>query len=379
MTGTGAPYPGADLTPTAEDTEGAAPLHDMTTTEASFVIKPRGLRGWLATHATISYLIRRFVQYVFTMWAAFSATFFFFRLIPDSAMSRYLELLQSAPAGKGVVEHYKKVFDLDGNLFQQYLAYLYQLVIKHNMGPSFLNYPTPALVLVAQYVPWTLGLLGLSALIAWFLGIFLGALAGWRRESSISRSLTYCALAISNIPFFFAAAIFVFVFAIDFNLLPMDYPYGPGLVIGINLPFIRSVLYHAIIPGFSLVLVAMFGNFLGMRQQMISVLGEDYMTLATAKGLRPWHILRRYGMPNCYLPQITGLMVNLGFIFGGNMILEQYFLYPGVGHLLAAALKELDLNTLMAITDVVIFMVLSAVFLIDLVLPLLDPRIRGRR
>jgi peptide/nickel transport system permease protein len=82
---------------------------------------------------------------------------------------------------------------------------------------------------------------------------------------------------------------------------------------------------------------------------------------------------------HCYLPQITGLMVNLGFIFGGNMVLEPYFLYPGVGHLLAAALEELDLNTLMAITDVVIFIVLSGVFLIDLVLPLLDPRIRGRR
>ena len=351
----------------------------MTTKDARVLVEPRGLRGRLATHSTVSYLMRRFVQYVFTMWAAFSATFFFFRLIPGDPMSQYLSLMQSSPGGQAVVEHYKNVFDLNGSLFQQYLAYMYQLVIEHNMGPSFLNYPTPALELVAQYVPWTVGLLGLSALIAWFGGILLGALAGWRRESSISWALTYCALAISNIPFFFVAAILVFVFAIDINLLPMDYPYGPGLVIGINLPFIRSVLYHAIIPGFSLVLVAMFGNFLGMRQQMITVLGEDYMTLATAKGLRPWRILRRYGMPNCYLPQITGLMVNLGFIFGGNMILEQFYLYPGVGHLLALALKELDFNTLMAITDVVIFMVLTAVFLIDLALPLLDPRIKSSR
>jgi peptide/nickel transport system permease protein len=149
--------------------------------------------------------------------------------------------------------------------------------------------------------------------------------------------------------------------------------------VSLTMPFLLSVLYHALIPAFSLVLVATFANFLGMRQQMITVLGEDYLTFATAKGLRSWRILRRYGMPNCYLPQITALMVNLGFIFSGNIILEQFFIYPGVGHLLGAALAQRDFNTLMAITDVLIFIVLSAVFLVDMALPLLDPRIRYQR
>lgn len=103
------------------------------------------------------------------------------------------------------------------------------------------------------------------------------------------------------------------------------------------------------------------------------------MTSAAAKGLHPWRILRRYGMPNCYLPQITGLAVSPGFIFGGNIIVEQFFLYSGVGHLLAQALAERDFDTLMAITDVIVFMVLTAVFLIDLALPLLDPRITYER
>jgi peptide/nickel transport system permease protein len=347
--------------------------------EVPTTIKARGLRGRLAEHRTVSYLIRRFVLYLVTLWGAFTATFFFFRLIPGNPIQAYVQTMQTyAPGVQGshaFLRYYDRVFNLDGNLFQQYLAYLYQLVVRHNMGPSFIAYPTPAMTLVGRAVPWTVGLLGTSALIAWLLGVFLGALAGWRRESPISRVLTYCALATSNLPFFFVAMVLIFIFAFDLNLLPYSYPYGPGLRVGLTLQFILSLLNHALIPAFSLVLVSMFTSFLGMRQQMITVLGEDYMTFAAAKGLRPWHILRRYGMPNCYLPQITGLVVNLGFIFSGNIILENFFIYPGIGHLLGLALRQLDYDTLMAITDVTVFMVLSAVFLIDMVLPLLDPRI----
>ena len=344
------------------------------------MIEQRGLRRWFAAHSTFSYFVRRFIQYLITMWAAFTATFFFFRLVPGNPLSSYLESLpQFTPAGKAVVRHYEIAFDLNGNLLQQYAVYMYQLVVKHNLGPSLLSYPTPALVLVARAVPWTVGLLGLSAIIAWFLGVSLGAVAGWRRDSSVSKGMTYCALALANIPFFFVAVILVLVFAFDLPLMPSTYAYGPGMNVTFSLPFILSVLYHALIPAFSLVLVATFANFLGMRQQMITVLGEDYLTFANAKGLHPRRVLRRYGMPNCYLPQITALMVNLGFIFSGNIILEQFFIYPGIGHLLGQALAQRDFNTLMAITDVLIFIVLTAVFLVDMALPLLDPRIRYRR
>ncbi|HEX4216041.1 MAG TPA: ABC transporter permease [Candidatus Dormibacteraeota bacterium] len=348
--------------------------------EVPLTVGGGGLRAWFSQHGTISYLIRRLVLYLFTMWAAFSATFFFFRLIPGNPIAHYIANLPvTTTAGKKLLSHYDHAFDLDGNAFQQYVAYMYQLVVKHDMGPSLIAYPTPSLVLVAHSILWTIGLLGTSALIAWILGIILGAFAGWRRNSPVSRVLTYCALATSNLPFFFVAIVLLFIFAFDLNWLPLTYAYGPGMQLELSLPFILSLLNHALIPGGALVLVSMFTNFLTMRQQMITVLGEDYMTFASAKGLRPWHVLRRYGMPNCYLPQITGLVINLGFVFSGNIILEQIFIYPGVGHLLGEALRAQDYNTLMAITDVIIFMVLSAVFLIDMALPLLDPRIRHNR
>ncbi|HEX4215244.1 MAG TPA: ABC transporter permease [Candidatus Dormibacteraeota bacterium] len=370
--------------PTAGGAQSAAPAGAITIEEIPLIVEQGGVRGWLGAHPVISYLLRRFVLYVFTLWAAFTATFFFFRLIPGNPIGAYIESLQkeyleNASASAAVIAHYKKVFGLDGNLLQQYGSYMYQLIFKHNMGPSLLSYPTPALTLVAQAIPWTLGLLGLATIIAWLLGIVLGAFAGWRRESRISGFLTYCALATSNIPFFFLALILLLFLAFDLNWLPSSYPYGNGLKVGLHLPFILSLLKHAILPAVSLVIVSMFGNLLGMRTQMITVLGEDYLTFANAKGLRPWHILRRYGMPNCYLPQITGLMISFGFIFNGNIILENLFLYPGVGHLLVLAVGQLDLNTMMAVTDTSIFMVISAVFLIDMFLPLLDPRIKFSR
>ncbi len=361
-----------------------AAYDDVIAVEEAPVILRGGVRGWMAAHPTASYLLRRFVIYVFTLWAAFTATFFFFRLIPGNPIGAYISNLQSAynynaQASAAVVAHYKAVFGLNGNLLQQYFAYMYQLIFRHNMGPSLLQYPTPALALVARAVPWTVGLLGLSAIIAWFLGVILGALAGWTRGSKVSDLLTYTGLAAAHLPAYFVALVLLLLLAFNIQLLPSGYAYDTGLSVGFSFHFILSLLRHATIPAVSLVFVGIAGNLLGMRQQMITVLGEDYLTFATAKGLRPWHVLRRYGMPNCYLPQITGLMISFGFIFNGNVLIENLFTYPGVGHLLVLAEQQLDLNTMMAITDTAIFMVLTAVFLIDMMLPLLDPRIKFAR
>ena len=366
------------------DSRDAAAYEGVLAVEEAPVVVRGGVRGWMAAHPTASYLLRRFVIYIVTLWAAFTATFFFFRLIPGNPIGAYISNLQSeynynAQASAAVVAHYKDVFGLNGNLLQQYFAYMYQLIFKHNMGPSLLAYPTPSLVLVGRAVPWTVGLLGLSAVIAWFLGVILGALAGWTRGSRISSTLTYSGLAAAHLPAYFIALILLLLFAFNTQLLPSGYAYDTGLNVGVSIQFIGSLLRHAIIPAFALVFVGIAGNLLGMRQQMITVLGEDYLTFANAKGLRPWHILRRYGMPNCYLPQITGLMISFGFIFNGNVLIENLFTYPGVGHLLVLAEQQLDLNTMMAITDIAIFMVLTAVFLIDMILPLLDPRIKFSR
>jgi len=357
----------------------------ITLEEAPRVIAPRGpLRQWWATHPTIAYVIRRFGIYVLTLWAAITVTFFFFRLIPGDPIGAYIQNLQqnyayNQQAGAAVIEHYKKIFGLDGSLLNQYRHYMYQLVVHQNFGPSLVSYPDPAQDVIGRALPWTLGLLLIATIIGWIVGIVAGALAAWRRDSKVSEAATYIAVAASHIPFYFLGLVLLFFLSFRWGFFPSGYAYNSDLTPGFNWPFISSVLYHGTLPALSIVIIGIFGNLLGMRQQMVTVLGEDYLTFARAKGLTPRFILRHYAVPNCYLPQITGLLISFGFIFNGNILLEQLFNYPGVGSLLVTAIQQLDLNTVMGITDISIFVVITAVFAVDMILPLLDPRIKYSR
>lgn len=321
---------------------------------------------------------------MFTLWAAITAAFFFFHLIPGDPIGTFLQNLQqnhvyNTQTSQQVVEHYRHVFGLDGNVFEQYGRYLYQLVVAHDLGPSLLNYPTPAQDVIAAALPWTIGLLLIATVVAWVLGTLVGALAGWRRDNALSKAATYGSLALSHIPFYFVGVLLVFVLAFRMGVFPSGYAYDATVHPGLDAGFLVSVLYHGFLPAVSIVVVGAAANFIGMRQQLISVLGEDYLALAEAKGLTPWRVLRRYAMPNCYLPQITGLLISFGFIFNGNVLIENLFNYPGLGYLLVQAIKQMDYNVVLGITDLSIFVVLTAVFLIDLLLPVLDPRIKYSR
>jgi len=373
---------------TAEQTGSAstvAPADVSLDGAAKVEVAGRGpLRQWWVAHPTGAYVIRRFGIYLLTLWAAITVTFFFFRLIPGNPIGAYIQNLQqnyayNARAGTAIIQHYKEIFGLDGNLLTQYLHFMRQLVFHLNFGPSLISYPDSAQSVIGQALPWTVGLLLLSTLIGWVVGIVAGALAAWRRDNPVSEAATYVAVAAAHIPFYFVGLVLLFGLSFRLGWFPSGYAYSSNLNPAFSWSFISSVIYHGILPALSIVVVGIFGNLLGMRQQMVTVLGEDYLTFARAKGLMPWHILRRYAVPNCYLPQVTGLLISFGFIFNGNILLEDLFNYPGVGHLLVIAIQQLDLNTVMGITDISIFVVITAVFVIDLILPLLDPRIKYSR
>lgn len=367
----------------AAETPTTVPAAEEGSDAPEVVVRGR-VRRWLAARPTLAYIIRRLLLYLFTLWAAITATFFFFRLIPGDPIGSYIQSLQqnhayNTQASESVIQHYRQEFGLDGNIFEQYGRFLYQLVVAQDLGPSLLSYPTSAQEVIASALPWTVGLLLLSTLIAWFLGTAAGALAGWRRDNAIAKTATYASLALSHIPFYFVGLLLVFVLAFQRGLFPSGYAYASNLEPGFNLEFIASVAYHGLLPAVSIVVVGAAANFITMRQQLISVLGEDYLALAEAKGLTPWRVLRRYAMPNSYLPQITALLISFGFIFNGNVLIENLFNYPGLGYVLVQAIKQLDYNVVIGITDLSIFVVLTAVFLIDLLLPVLDPRIKYSR
>ncbi len=340
-----------------------------------------GIRSWLLAHPLIAYAIRRFIAYLVTLWGAFTLTFFFFRLIPGDPIGAYVQALQqkqvyNAQASTDMVKYYKTVFDLDGNLFQQYIRYVQQIVFKHDLGPSILSFPTSSQVLIMRSLPWTIGLLALSTIFSWVLGLILGALIGWKREKPASEFASNLCIALSHIPYYFVALILVFVLAYKLNWFPSTAAYNPAWEPSWDPGFIWSVIYHGTLPALSIMVIGVASWMLSTRMLMVTILGEDYLTFAEAKGLKPRQILSRYALRNCYLPQITGLGITLGSIFNGNVLVEQLFAYPGVGYLFVQATQQLDYNTIQGIVSLAIFGVLTANFILDLFLPALDPRIK---
>jgi peptide/nickel transport system permease protein len=274
------------------------------------------------------------------------------------------------------VDHYRKLFGLEGNLFQQYLHYLYRVFVSHDLGPALINFPTPVTVIVLRALPWTIGLLGLSATFAWVAGLALGTLVGWRRQPLTSHLLTNVAIAFSHVPFYFVALMLLFIFAYRLALFPSSAAYQASISPGPTLPFVLSVVRHGTLPALSIVIIGVCNWMISTRMLIVTTLGEDYLTFADAKGLRPRHILAHYALRNCYLPLVTAFGINLGFIINGNVLLERVFNYPGVGNLLVQAIGILDFNTIQGIVALLIFATLTANLIIDLLLPVLDPRVK---
>lgn len=338
-------------------------------------------RRWLAGHPMLAYAIRRFLVYIVTMWGALSIAFIFYRLIPGDPILSFMASLEQQygfqqTASQDILIYYREVFGLNGNLFQQYTRYLYQTLVTRDLGPALIDFPTPAQYVIARSLPWTIGLLGLSVGISWAIGLFLGALAAWKRNSPFSQLMTNFALTFAFVPGYFIALMALFILAYRLAFLPSSAAYDPSFTKGFNWDFIASVVQHGLLPAFSIALGFACRDLLSARMLVITTLGEDYLTFAEAKGLRPLTVLMRYAVRNVYMPQVTALAIQLGFIFNGAILIETIFNYPGVGTLLVNAIRILDFNTVQGIISMSIVGVLTANFIVDLILPLLDPRVK---
>lgn len=328
------------------------------------------------------YVLRKVTTYLFTIWAAFTITFFLFRSLPGDPVSAWAGALQQRYAvnmagGSEMVEAYRKQFGLDKSISEQYFSWMYNAIVHQKLGPSFVNFPRPVEELLAERIPWTVGLLSVSILLAWVIGLLLGALAGWLRNSWISSLLTNYAVVISQVPPYLVAVMLVLWLGYSWRILPTQGAWDAQYTKGFNLPFILSVLKHAILPSVSIILVSVAGWILSTRSLIVNILGEDYLIYAEAKGLPTSQLLLRYGLRNALLPQTTGLALSLGFIMSGQLLIETLFLYPGLGELLARAIGAFDFNTIMGCVMLSIVTVMTASLIIDLLLPLIDPRVRA--
>jgi peptide/nickel transport system permease protein len=229
--------------------------------------------------------------------------------------------------------------------------------------------------MIRRSIPWTLGLLSLATIISFILGNAVGALLAWRRTPGLAKALLPLTLTFTSIPPFMLGILLLYVFAFGLDWLPFAGAYERGLRPSLDWGFALSVLKHGTLPALAVVLATMGFWALGMRGMMITTDGEDYMILAQAKGLRSSRVFWLYGMRNALLPQVTALALSLGGIAGGAVIVEYIFTYPGMGYLLYQGIVNTDYTLIQGIVFMLIVGVALAVFIIDLIYPLIDPRI----
>jgi peptide/nickel transport system permease protein len=294
------------------------------------------------------------------------------------------KLLQQAQLGgyvqQGIddmVKVYEARFGLDRPLWRQYVSYLGD-VARLDLNYSIANYPRTVKQMIAEAMPWTVGLLGMTTLLSFGIGTVLGALLAWPRAPRWMAWLMPPLWALHAIPFFLLGLILMYLLAFQVPLLPIFGGYSVGAKPTLTLGFALVVARHAVLPALSIILVATGGWALGMRGMMVTTMGEDYVVFAEGKGLRNLTIFLRYCMRNAILPQVTALALALGQILSGAVLVEVIFGYPGIGALLFQAIRENDHFLIQGIVFTVIVALGLATLILDVLYPWLDPRISYR-
>ena len=321
------------------------------------------------------YLVRRFVFYVITAWAAITINFLIPRAMEGNPVDSLIARYQGQVSPDAIVA-LTVLFGLDKNqtLWDQYVSY-WGLLFSGDLGLSFAFFPSPVADVVAQSLPWTLGLVGLSTIISFVIGTLIGTAIGWKR-GTWADGLLPVATFFSAVPYFWLGLLAIALFSVLLKLLPASQGYDPGLIPNLDFVFIGSVVQHGILPALTIVLSSLGGWILGMRNMMVTVTSEDYVSVAQAKGLTERRIMFGYAARNAILPQISGFALSLGFIVSGTLVMEMVFSYPGIGFVLYQAVSAKDYPLMQGVFLVITLSVLVANMIADLAYTLLDPRTR---
>jgi peptide/nickel transport system permease protein len=321
------------------------------------------------------YALQRIAFYLFTAWAAITLNFFIPRMIPGDPITALLARFQGQ-MNTDAIESLYVLFGIDKNasLWQEYLDYWKQL-LNGDLGLSFSAFPTPVAEVIGDALPWTVGLIGITTVISFLLGTGLGVLAGWRRGSWVDGLLPVTTF-LSSVPYFWLGLLAIFLLTGPDSFFPSSGGYEAGLVPYPDWPFISSMLRHSALPALTILISSVSGWILGMRNMMVTVSAEDYITVAHAKGLPDRRVALSYAARNALLPSVSGFALSLGLIVGGSLLVEIVFSYPGLGFLLFRAVGAKDYPLMQGIFLVITITVLIANLLADLVYLFLDPRTR---
>jgi peptide/nickel transport system permease protein len=329
----------------------------------------------------LRYLIPRFLQFLTIIFVGITVTFIIPRLSPADPVEAQISMMmarggaldpQSIASMRAALTD---MYGLSGSPVEQYFAFWGRL-LRGDLGPSLANFPNPVSGMIGQAMPYTLSLLIPAVLISWTFGNLFGTWSSYYPKNKLLGVIEVVGQAVRPIPYYIVAIVLLVVFAFFIPILPFSGAYPIGTRPSWTFAFALTYLRHSILPAATLVLVGFGGWFIGMKSLTSNIISEDYVVYAETTGMKESKILSQYIMRNALLPQLTGLAMSLGAVFSGALIMEIVFGFPGLGMLTMAAVYRNDYSMIMGIAIYSIIGVAVTVFLMDLIYPLFDPRVR---
>lgn len=329
-----------------------------------------------------SYVVRTLFQALITIWAVITFVFFLVRLMPGNPIDVYIDYIINQE-NLSYDEAYARAasqfaFDPEASRVEQYFEYMGQL-IRLDLGESITSTGTKVIDQIVRFLPWTLFAVGLGLLVSFVMGVLVGLLVAYKRNSRIDVAISLFSSILSAVPNYIWGLLILIIFGVQlewFSIGELRGTYDPDLTPGFNLAFILSVLQHAALPIIVYVTGSLGTWVLTMRNSTISVLGEDYVNVARARGLSQGRIATAYVGRNAALPMFTLLAINIGFIIGGSVIIEEMFVYKGLGSFLFQSIALRDYTSMQGALLIIVISVVFSNLLADLLYSWLDPRVR---
>ncbi len=323
------------------------------------------------------YVLRRAGFFLLTLWAAVTLNFFLPRMMPGNPAIAMMGKFRGRISGPALTS-LETIFGVNTgqSLPAQYVHYLGD-VATGNFGTSLFYFPSPVSQVIGSAVFWTLGLVGVTTILAFILGTGVGIVAAWRRGGIIDSIAPPLLVISSAIPYFWVGMMFILIFGLKLQWLPWSGGSDLTATPAWTPSYIGNVLEHALLPGLALLITTIGTWTLTMRNNMVSTLAEDYVRMARAKGLPGRRIMLDYAARNAILPNLTGFAMSLGFVVGGAILIEYVFNYPGVGYMLLQAVENEDYPLMQALFLLITVAVLVAILLADIATAIFDPRTRS--
>ncbi|MCB9434129.1 MAG: ABC transporter permease [Ardenticatenaceae bacterium] len=325
-----------------------------------------------------NYFMNKLAWFFVTLVAAFILNFILPRLMPGdpvaAIVSRLAQGMSNTTGVQAIYEQYAEQFGTNKPMLEQFFLYM-KNIFRGDFGFSFSQYPRTVADVIKSSILWTIALQFPAIIVGWIIGNTLGALAAYRR-GTFDKILMPVSIFVSNLPAFGMAIIMLVIFAVTFKWFPTSGGYGFDLIPNFSWRFIWSVIVHYQLPFWSIVLITIGGQAIGMRAMSIYELNADYVKYSRFLGIKDRKIVG-YVFRNAMLPQITGLALSIGTMVGGALVAEIIFSYPGLGSTILTAVLGQDYPLISATTLIITLMVLTANFLLEIFYGILDPRIKA--